>query len=94
MQLVYSSLRGENSKDPYFRTLPRLFMNCYQGSSTSKSSGIINVFNKARNLIKANSENAKQNGNIKAEKLISLEFFDEMGLAEVSKNNPLKVLHA
>ena len=28
------------------------------------------------------------------ERVISLVFFDEMGLAEISKNNPLKVLHS
>ncbi len=50
IQLIFSSMRGENSKDTYFKTLPRLFMNCYQGSITSKSSGIVNVFKKARNL--------------------------------------------
>ena len=119
IQLIYSSMRGENSKDPYFKTLPRLFMNCYQGSTTSKSSGIINVFKKARNLIKGNStdsnsynnnerdsENIRRNArNIKMinislnaaqaqERVISLVFFDEMGLAEISKNNPLKVLHS
>ena len=118
IQLIYSSMRGENSKDPYFKTLPRLFMNCYQGSTTSKSSGIINVFKKARNLIKGNSsdsssynnnerdsENISNARNVKKinfslnaaqaqERVISLVFFDEMGLAEISKNNPLKVLHS
>jgi len=94
MQLIYSSLRGENSRDLYFKTLPRLFMNCYQGSTTSRSKGIINVFNKARNLIKEKSDDSNVENKIVQEKVISLVFFDEMGLAEISKNNPLKVLHS
>jgi len=93
-QLIYSSLRGENSKDPYFKTLPRLIVNRYQGSTTSKSSGILNVFKKARNLIKGNSGEGNYNKNNEQEKIISLVYFDEMGLAEKSKNNPLKILHA
>lgn len=110
INLIYSALRGESSKDPYFKTLPRLFMNCYQGSITSKSSGIIKVFTKARNLLKGSLEsvgrqqssssfnhqasNLSSNNPQIAEKIISCVFFDEMGLAEISKNNPLKVLHA
>jgi len=106
IQLIYSSMRGENSKDLYFKRLPRLFMHCYQGSVTSKSSGIINVFKKARNLIKGNHEAVEENKNnnkiqpdnhdlkVKQDKVISLVYFDEMGLAEISKNNPLKVLHS
>jgi len=94
IQLIYSSMRGENSRDSYFKTLPRLFMNCYQGSTTSKSSGIINVFKKARNLINGNSETSDNKSQVLQEKVISLVFFDEMGLAENSKNNPLKVLHS
>jgi hypothetical protein len=58
-------------------------MNSYQGSKTSTSKGIKFIFDKARKIIENNKSN-----------LISLIYFDEMGLAEISNNNPLKVLHS
>jgi len=94
IQLIYSSLRGENSKDPYLKTLPRLIVSRYQGSTTSKSSGILNVFKKARNIIKGNLEIGNNNKSLLQEKIISLVYFDEMALAEKSRNNPLKILHS
>ena len=44
------------------------------------------IFDKARKII--SKENTMKNSN-----LISLVYFDELGLAEISNNNPLKVLH-
>ena len=42
---------------------------------------------KARNIVKGG-----KNGN--KDSIISMVYFDEMGLAEISKNNPLKVIHS
>ena len=55
----------------------------YQCSLTSTSENLEKVFNNAREkLIKIKNE------------IISLIFIDEMGIADESKNNPLKVLHS
>ena len=85
VQLLYKAMRGDSSDDEFFKKLPRLFMNSYQGSLTSTSEGVLKIFNKSREIIKNNKEN---------ENLISMVYFDEMGLAEISKNNPLKVIHS
>jgi hypothetical protein len=53
----------------------------------SNSKGVENIFKKARNILKNIPESDKDNN-------ISMIFFDEMGLAEHSPNNPLKVIHA
>jgi hypothetical protein len=53
----------------------------------STSQGVENVFKKARKALeKLGDEDRKNN--------ISMIFFDEMGLAEHSPNNPLKVIHS
>ena len=84
VQLLYQSMKGESSEDPLFRYFPRIILTSYQGSKTSTSQGIEFVFDKAKKIA------LDQKGK---EKVISMVYFDELGLAELSKNNPLKVLH-
>ena len=88
-QLLLNSLRGLDSKDDYFKTLPRLLVFTYQGSFQSTSEGILRVFDKAQRALEDQTSQ-----DIDSRKIISVVFFDEMGLAELSKNNPLKVLHS
>ena len=82
-QILFNTLRGENSKSQFFRTKGKLFRYYYQGSETSTSEGIQKVFDKA---LKAKNNPQNENN-------INLVFFDEMGLAERSSNNPLKIIH-
>ena len=85
MEILYDSLKGELSNNDLFKKLPSLFYIYFQGSLNTTSKELVNAFKKARNL----------NDNLNNEKkLIPVLFFDEMGLAEKSKDNPLKVLHA
>ncbi|XP_028397453.1 LOW QUALITY PROTEIN: uncharacterized protein LOC114521280 [Dendronephthya gigantea] len=84
IQLIRSNLRGRDSRDPLFRELPQLYVVSYQGSESSTSEGIIKVFEKAR---KYKSHN--RDGNV-----LPVVLLDEVGLAENSKYNPLKVLHS
>ena len=84
IQLIRSSLRGRDSRDPWFQELPQLYFVSYQGSESSTSEGIIKVFEKARKYKSHNND-----GNI-----LPVVLLDEVGLAENSKNNPLKVLHS
>jgi hypothetical protein len=53
-----------------------------QGSESSTSDGIMKVFEKAENYQKHNEKD-----------VLSVVILDEIGLAEVSRFNPLKVLH-
>jgi len=84
VQLIYTHMRGPESEDPFFKSLPRLFLIGYQGSKSSTSEGIERVFERAQKLLKDSTD----------KNLIIMVFFDEIGLAELSKNNPLKVLHS
>ena len=52
MLLLFKSMKGENSENPFFRTLPKLVMNSYQGSKTSTSKGVLKIFNKARDVVR------------------------------------------
>ena len=87
VQLLFKSMKGEDSESAIFKNLPKLYYNSYQGSLASTSQGILKIFQKARRILK--QLNDKQ-----LEKVISMVFIDEMGLAEHSPNNPLKVLHS
>ncbi len=81
-QILSDSLKGNISESDLFKDKGRLFRFYYQGSETSTAEGIEKVFLRAQNEQKKN----------KGERII-LVFFDEMGLAERSNNNPLKVIH-
>lgn len=83
MQLIRSNLRGKDSENDFFKTLPQLYCVSFQGSESSTSDGIIKVFEKAQNY---------QNYN-KPKDVLSVVILDEIGLAEISRFNPLKVLH-
>ena len=82
-QILYNTLKGEYSESEMFRKKGKLYRYYYQGSETSTAKGIKQVFKKASN---AQMKNKDRN-------FITLVFFDEMGLAERSSNNPLKVIH-
>ena len=83
MQVIRSNLRGKDSKDPFLKQLPQLYVVSYQGSESSTSDGILKVFEKARRY---NVEGAND--------VLPVVLLDEIGLAEVSAFNPLKVLHS
>ena len=87
VQLITKSMQGSASDNHFFKNLPKLMIHSYQGSMASTSKGVENIFETARSVFKNLDENEKQNN-------IPLIFFDEMGLAENSPNNPLKVIHA
>ena len=84
-QLLYKSMKGQDSEQDFFKHFPKLYINSYQGSETSTSEGVLKIFKKARGLLRNEKEK---------DKMISLIYFDEMGLAEISPNNPLKVIHS
>ena len=98
VQLINKAMKGSSTTNPLFNKFPRIIMNCFQGSMGSTSKGVKSVFKKARDTL-MNIQNQKDVNEIKDEnkkedKIISMIYFDEMGLAEHSPNNPLKVIHS
>ena len=87
VQLINKSMKGNSSNNPLFKQFPKIILNSYQGSMGSTSQGVEKVFRKARIALEKLSDEDKKNN-------ISMIFFDEMGLAEHSPNNPLKVIHS
>ena len=84
MQVIRSNLRGKDAKDPFLKNLPQLYVVSFQGSKSSTSEGIEKVFEKARKYKSFN----------KTDDVLPVVLLDEIGLAEDSKHNPLKVLHS
>ena len=83
IQVIRSNLRGKDSKDDFFKSQPQLYCVSFQGSESSTSDGIQKVFEKAIRYQESNN----------ADEVLSVVILDEIGLAEISKSNPLKVLH-
>ena len=96
-QLIYKSMRGKYSKNKFFQLFPKIIQIYFQGSKSSEPEDVEYLFDKAKLKLKHFiKENDKliQKGQ-KPEKLpIIMVLFDELGLAERSKKNPLKVLHS
>ena len=82
VQLLFNAMVGESSPSKLLQMFPRLTINSYQGAKTSTSEGVERAFQKAKKYLEGEFN-----------KGISLVYFDELGLAELSPNNPLKVLH-
>lgn len=87
MSLIVSHLRGKDSQSEFFRALPEVKVISFQGSESSTSDGINKVFNKALEFLTKKDDSVEQ-------KIIPLILLDEVGLAEISPHNPLKVLHS
>ena len=82
-QILKNVMKGVSIEETLFSELPEINECYYQGTLHSTSQGIERLFDKAR-------ENAQDN---ESSNILTVFFFDEIGLAEISKNNPLKVLH-
>ena len=84
--LLFQAMKGEYSKSELFKKYPSLYVTSYQGSLTSSSEEIKTIFNRAKKVLSKQKKSEKKN--------LSVILFDELGLAEISPNNPLKVLHS
>ena len=90
-QLIYNSMRGEYSKGKFFREFPQIILSYFQGSESTKPEDIEKLFEIAENKLQFYKDK-EEFKNIKLP--ISMILFDELGLAEKSESNPLKVLHS
>ena len=78
-------MNGKDSFNEFFQNFPKVNTKSYQGSLTSNSKGVLKIFQKARKSL--------EDKNLQNE-IISSIYFEEMGFEEISKNNPLKVIHS
>jgi len=86
VQLIHKSMKGSSKNEFFKKYFPKLVVFSYQGSLSSTSEGVETIFKKANNAMEKFKIQNKEN--------ISMIFFDEMGLAEHSPNNPLKAIHS
>ena len=83
VRLLLNVMKGKDSHISFFKQFPAVSPSFYQCSLTSTSENLEILFKEAENKLKKNKY-----------KIISLVFMDEMGIADESENNPLKVLHS
>ena len=89
-KLINNSMRGEYSKNEFFKQYPQVIQIYFQGSKSNIPEDVDKLFNKAENYY---ANFLKKNGGQKDQAPIYMILFDELGLSEKSPNNPLKVLH-
>jgi hypothetical protein len=88
LSIIYEAMNKDverKNDSEYFRNSKRLVFINYWGSLTTTSASIQEVFNKA-------NQTATELFNEGQETIVSV-VFDEIGLAEIAQENPLKVLH-
>ena len=84
IQILQTSLKGKEGSNSYLcKLFPELIIYKIQGALNTKTDEVIKIFNKAREAQKLQFNKDK----------LHLVLMDEMGLAELSPNNPLKVTH-
>ena len=74
-----------SSNNILFKAFPKILLSSYQYSMGSTSEGVLNVFKRARRILKRLKKENNKN-------YMSVVFFDKMGLAEHSPNNLLKII--
>jgi len=87
-QLIYKSMKGKYSKNEFFRNFPQIIQIYFQGSESTRPEDVESLFDKAKKKFESFKRKRK-----KEELPIIMVLFDELGLAERSESNPLKVLH-
>ena len=87
-QLIYNSMRGKYSKNKFFKQFPQIIQIYFKGSENTQPEDIEVLFKKAEMKLKILKAKRK-----KEDLPIIMVLFDELGLAERSKSNPLNVLY-
>ena len=83
-------MRNKYSKSKFFQKFPSIIQTYFQGSESTNREDVENLFEIASGKLQLfRDKKVKENDLPK-----SMIFFDELGLAERSPSNPLKVLHS
>ena len=88
-QLICKEMNGKYSKSEFFRKYPSILQSYFQDSDSTTAEEVEGIFKIAEGRLNSFKENEG-----KPEEMISMILFDELGLAERSKYNPLKALHS
>ena len=80
VDIITQTFKAKSPKDSFYNGLSSLTLHYFQGSKQTTDKGIEEVFEKALNRTKDPEK-------------IQVVFIDELGLAELSPHNPLKILH-
>ena len=83
VQLISKAMNRKENPNSFFKMFKKMHITTYQGSLNSTSKEVEKTFENAREFLKIKDKDKK----------ISVIFIDEMGLAEHSPHNPLKVIH-
>jgi MoxR-like ATPase len=88
-QAIFKAKQEIKARLPFFSYLQNLLVVNFSGTQSTTCQAIENCYKKAENLANklGNSVNSRDRSSI-----VSV-FFDEIGLAEIADENPLKVLH-
>ena len=94
-QLIYNSMRGQYSKPKdgkksFFTKYPQINQTYFQGSESTIPEDVEELFKKTEDTYNIYKKNKKKDDLVP----IYMILFDELGLAEKSPSNPLKVLHS
>ena len=92
--LISKTLKGKYSKNTFFRKFPEIKQIYYQGSESTNPEDIVKLFEIAEGKHNSYNEKLKKNEIVKEDFPIYMIFFDDLGLAEKSKTNPLKILYS
>ena len=85
IRILENSMKGKAGSNSYLcKSFPELIIHRIQGALNTKTEEVLNVFKESR-------DEQKKEGELKEH--LHLVLMDEMGLAELSPNNPLKVTH-
>ncbi len=92
--LICKSLKGKYSKNKFFRKYPEIVQTYFQGSESTNPEDILKFFDISEGKYNSFIEKLKKKEIEKEDFPISMILFDELGLAEKSETNPLKILHS
>ena len=90
-KLINKEMTGKNSEKPFFKLYPQIIQSYFQGSDSTTPEEVEGIFKIAEMKLNGLKKN---NNNEDIDLPISMILFDELGLAERSKHNPLKALHS
>ena len=91
-QLISKSMKGKYSNKEFFQLFPRIIQTYFQGSQSTQPEDVESLFERAGKKLEYYKKKKEKENDL--ELPISMVLFDELGLAERSESNPLKVLHS
>ena len=90
IQLIYELMKGIYSKNKFFLKFPPVILTYFEGSEFTVSEDVEKLFERPDNILVFFKIKKKK----EKEFPISMNFFDELGIAEKSENNPLNLLNS